>query len=191
VVSYRLALLCWASDGTLHLRLDHGPGCPAGYSETLPDTVQVADVANSTTRPVQDDPVNPATPSVPPAAPTPACPNIAGWWARESDGARLRFEQDRCTISADAPTGDFAHTFRGVYTDDHFQYVVKRKNNSNGCTTNMYGSIEVLEPNRIRVVVAATDGKCDLPSNFWEDLNWRRESAEPESETTEGSQSST
>ena len=87
---------------------------------------------------------------------------------------KLTLKQNGCTVSAEAPTGPFAHSFRGLYTDDHFQYSVKRTNNANGCMTMMYGNIDVLSPDRIRIVVAATDGKCDLQANFWEDLIWRR-----------------
>lgn len=182
VVSYRLALLCWDSDGALQMRLDHqGSGCPAGFSETLPDSVQMADIVRSIPNSAEDVPVKPTAPvktdtAVADDTPSPEeCPNIGGWWVREIDGARLLIRQNRCTIAADAPTGPFAHVFRGLYTDDHFQYVVKRRNNSTGCETRMYGNIEVLAPERIRVVVAATDGKCDLAANFWEDLIWQRE----------------
>lgn len=166
VISYRLALLCWSPEGALQLRLDQGVGCPAGFSETLPDAVKIADGVNEEPTPPRHS--EPATPP---------CPNIAGTWIREMDGVKLLFAQDVCTISAEAPTGPFAHSFRGLYTDDHFQYVVKRTNNANGCMTRMFGNIEMLTSDRIRVVVAATDGKCDLPANFWEDLFWRRESA--------------
>jgi len=168
VVAYRLALLCWKRDGTLQVRLDQGSPCPAGFQETLPDAVEIADAkpVNTTVRETQ-----PATLA------KPECPSIAGWWVRDMDGARLEIHQDGCMISADAPTGPFAHSFRGLYIDDHFQYVVKRTNNTGGCKTVMYGDIEVLEPDRIRVVVAATDGKCELARDFWEDLTWRREKA--------------
>ncbi len=162
VVSYRLALLCWGADGSLQLRLDQGEGCPTGLSETLPDTVEAV-----ATREIGRPTVEPIT--------KPECPSIAGWWIREIDGARLQLNQEDCTISADAFTGPFSHSFRGLFADDYFQYVVKRLDKASGCQTKMYGNIEVLDPDKIRVVVVATDGKCDLPANFWEDLIWRRD----------------
>jgi hypothetical protein len=176
VVSYRLALLCWKADGTLQLRLDQGTRCPAGFSETLPDNVERV---NLPTRPVV---------SKQHVVANPACPSIAGRWVRDLDGAKLLIEQHGCMITADAPTGPFSHSFRGGYADDYFQYVVKRTNSTDGCKTEMYGHIEVLSSDRIRIIVSATDGKCELASNFWEDLIWHRE---PHGDTGNGAAADT
>ena len=69
VISYRLALLCWNTEGTLQLRLDQGAGCPAGFSETLPDTVKVDDLVTDQPKPCPERSNTP-------------CPEIAGTWAR-------------------------------------------------------------------------------------------------------------
>ena len=102
------------------------------------------------------------------------CPDISGAFQRPGDNLIIFWEQDGCNIQANAPSGGFDHFIKGKWKGQYFDYRVYRRNIKNGCETQMYGKLYVINNSKIATKIYGTDARCDLPANFVENARWTR-----------------
>ncbi|MDD2767969.1 MAG: hypothetical protein PHT19_04510 [Methylococcus sp.] len=102
--------------------------------------------------------------------PDESCPNISGKWHSDGNGTTMNIIQNSCNdIRAEFPEQTLSARWDEAH--DQFSYEVERT--IGGCLTQMHGYIQVENNRKISSHIVGTDGKCDLPSNFKEVLNWQ------------------
>jgi hypothetical protein len=105
------------------------------------------------------------------------CPDVSGSWQRAIDNFTLSLEHDGCRIfSTSASSGGFDHKLKGKWNprDERFNFVMVRRNVSNGCVTEMYGHIIAITDDRIRSTIYGSDGRCDLQMGYGETYVYER-----------------
>jgi hypothetical protein len=80
------------------------------------------------------------------------------------------------TESTKANSKGFNHKFVGVWNSKKNWYTLTayRKNNMDGCETEMYGRIKPSDDaeNQITITIYGSDGTCDIPNNYKESFTY-------------------
>lgn len=98
---------------------------------------------------------------------------ISGVWARDDDpGAIITILKNGNRITGTHNNASYLHSIEGDYDESENRYLVTvtRTNRSTNCTTVMKGEFKLINSRTVKTKSFGTDGKCDLPSNFAEEV---------------------
>ncbi len=102
------------------------------------------------------------------------CPKITGSWQRQ-DGFVWRISQSNCQLIGRLDAPAFTHKINGILNNNGFANVVTTRTNlRDGCTTEMYNTLQVIDYNRFITKTYGTDGRCDLSVNFTDEWVYTR-----------------
>ena len=106
------------------------------------------------------------------------CDSLGSLWHNDTLKESYKIEQTGCSYSGSLETADFNHTISGTFiSPTRATMNIERINKSNGCVTNMFGTVYLESAHTIRRTIVATDGNCELPKTFSNSIVYQIETA--------------
>ena len=101
--------------------------------------------------------------------------NFTGHWHRQHDNVTWVITENNGRVTGTLEASNFAHILNATKPSSwRATGPVRRINRTNGCETVMSYEMNMIDPQRIRIQVTGTDGRCDIPSDYTEDFVWNR-----------------
>lgn len=100
------------------------------------------------------------------------CNSLGTSWFSSELNENIKIKQNGCNYTGSLETGKdenngFNHKFSGSFTSPFRASMnIERINKNTGCSTIMFGTVQVESELTIRRTIIGTDGKCDLPVTF-------------------------